>query len=210
MTYRPQGWWRRAAINAFGATLTATATVVFLIAKFLEGAWIVVVLIPLLMLLFTRIHGYYATVSAELELGATPPFPTARSSLVIVPVAGLSRVTYEALVAAKSFGDEVVALSVQFDDEAAARLRVAWAEWNPGVPLVVLENQQRHLILPVVNYVNKETAVPGRRVAVLIPEVEPRRRRHQILQNQRGLLLAAALRLRTNAVICTLAYRLHE
>jgi amino acid transporter len=210
VTTRPVGWWRRAAINGFGAALTATATIVFLLAKFLEGAWVVVVLIPLLMLLFTRIHSYYADVQAELELGAIPPFPRARQALVIVPVAGLSRLTYEALVAAKSLGNNVTAVSVQFDEDAADKLRADWNRWSPGVPLVVLPNPERHLIGPIVDYVKAQTATPDQRVAVLIPEAEPRKRRHQILQNQRGLLLAAALRRRTDAVICTLAFRLHD
>jgi amino acid transporter len=207
---RPPGWWQRAAINAFGALLTATATVVFLLAKFLAGAWIVVVLIPLLILLFKRVNVYYTKVSAELELGAIPPLPTPSRALVIVPVAGVSKLSFEAICAAKSLGDEVVAVSIQFDAEASRKLSADWDEWNPGVRLVVLSNPERHLVGPIVDYVNSQATTSGRRVAVLIPEVEPRKRRHEILQNQRGALLALALRRRTDAVICTLPFRLHD
>jgi hypothetical protein len=208
--HRPPGWRRRAAVNGFGATLTGMATVIFLLAKFLAGAWIVVVLIPLLMVLFTRVHGYYREVAAELQLGQVPPVPEGSAALVIVPVAGVSRLAYEALAAAKSLGDEVVAVSVQFDEDAEKTLRSTWDAWNPGVRLVILHDSERHLVAPVVEFVKSECARSSRRIAVLIPEVEPRKQRHQILQNQRGVLLSAALRLRTEAVICTLPFRLHD
>ena len=207
---RPPRWRRRAAINGVGAVLTATATVVFLASKFLAGAWIVVVLIPALMLLFTRINAYYRDVAAELEFGVVPPVPGTSRSLVVVPVLGVSRLSFEALAAAKSLGDEVVAVSVRFSDEARREIRSDWDRWNPGVKLVVILNEERHVIGPIVEYVKSQTQTGGRRVAVLILEVEPRKRRHQILQNQRGLLLATALRMRTEVVVCTLPFRLHD
>jgi len=209
-TERPRGWFRRAAINGFGALLTATATLVFLVAKFLAGAWIVVLVVPLLMLFFRRVHTYYARTAAELGLGMVPPFPAARRTLVIVPVAVVSRLTYEALVAAKSLGDEVVAVSVQFEDDSARVLQSEWSAWSPGVPLVILPSPERHLVGPIVDYVRSRTVPSDRRVVVLVPEVEPRRRRHEVLQNQRGALLAAALRRRSDALICTLSFRLHD
>ena len=131
-------------------------------------------------------------------------------TLVIVPVGGVSRLTYEALTAAKSLGDEVVAISVQYGDDSVGGLRGDWLRWDPGVPLVVLPSPQRNLATPIVDYVNAAAVDTTRRVAVLIPEVEPQHRRHQILQNQRGLLLAAVLRSRTDALICTMPFRLHE
>ena len=209
-TARPPGWRRRAALNGFGALLTAAATIIFLAAKFTAGAWVVVVVIPLLMLLFSRVHAYYARCAVELELGRIPPLPVERATLVIVPVGGVSRLTYEALVAAKSLGDEVVAVTVQYGDDPVGAIRADWLRWSPGVPLVTLPSPQRNLAKPIVDYVNAEAGNADRRVAVLIPEVEPRRRRHQILQNQRGLLLAAVLRSRTDAVICTMPFRLRS
>jgi len=209
-TTRPPGWQSRAALNGFGALLTASATIIFLAAKFLNGAWVVVVAVPLLMLLFSRIHAYYAYCAVELELGQTPPAPAAQPTLVIVPVGGVSKLTYEALITAKSLGEEVVAVSVQYGDDSVAALRADWLRWDPGVPLVVLPSPPRNLAAPIVDYVNREARDTSRRVAVLIPEVEPRRRRHQILQNQRGLLLTAVLRSQTDAVICTMPFRLHE
>jgi hypothetical protein len=209
-TERGPNWEARAAVNGFGAILTAAATVIFLIAKFTEGAWIVVLIVPLLILLFNRIESYYDDVAHELALGKIPPPPVEGRSLVIVPVNGVSKLTYEALSAAKSLGDEVVAVSVQFDKEPARTLRAQWHAWECGVHLDILTPSRRDLISPIVDYVNTAVRESDGRVAVLIPEVEPRRRRHQILQNQRGILLAAALRRRTDAVVCTLLFRLKK
>jgi amino acid transporter len=207
---RPRNWQTRALVNGFGAVLTATATIIFLIAKFTEGAWIIVLIVPGLILLFNRIESYYDYVAIELALGQTPPPPVGGPSLVIVPVMGVSRLTFEALSAARSLGNEVVAISVQHDEDSADALRRQWQAWECGIHLEILTPTRRELIEPITDYVNNAVNAGNSRVAVLIPELEPRRRRHQILQNQRGILLAAALRRHTGAVICILPYRLRE
>ncbi|MER7686020.1 APC family permease [Streptomyces sp. NPDC097610] len=204
---RPHGWLRRAALNGVGAVLTAVAGVVLLTTKFLEGAWVVVVAIPLLMLLFARIQRYYTTVGRELGLGEVPPPVRVGDSLVIVPVGEVSRLTQHALSAAGALGHEVVAVAVHADPAKVRILRESWDRWNPGVRLDVVDSPQRSLVEPIVDYVRRAEE-GGRQIAVLIPEVEPLHRRYQILQNQRGLLLAAALRARTDVVVCVVPYRL--
>ncbi|MFF4136327.1 APC family permease [Streptomyces mirabilis] len=204
---RPHGWLRRAVLNGVGAVLTAVAGVVLLTTKFLEGAWVVVVAIPLLMLLFDRIQRYYTTVGLELGLGEVPPPVRGGDSLVIVPVGEVSRLTQHVLSAARALGHEVVAVAVHADPAKVRTLRESWDRWNPGVRLDVVDSPQRSLVEPIVAYVRRAEE-GGRQIAVLIPEVEPLHRRYQILQNQRGLLLAAALRARTDVVVCVVPYRL--
>lgn len=204
---RPHGWLRRAFLNGVGAVLTAVAGVVLLTTKFMEGAWVVVVAIPLLMLLFDRIQRYYTTVGRELGLGEVPPPVRVGDSLVIVPVGEVSRLTQHALSAARALGHEVVAVAVHADPAKVRALRESWDRWNPGVRLDVVDSPQRSLVEPIVDYVQRAQE-GGRQIAVLIPEVEPLHRRYQILQNQRGLLLAAALRARTDVVVCVVPYRL--
>ncbi|MFE4749391.1 APC family permease [Streptomyces mirabilis] len=204
---RPHGWLRRAFLNGVGAVLTAVAGVVLLTTKFLEGAWVVVVAIPLLMLLFDRIQRYYTTVGRELGLGEVPPPVRGGDSLVIVPVGEVSKLTQHALSAARALGHEVVAVAVHADPAKVRALRESWDRWNPGVRLDVVDSPQRSLVEPIVDYVQRAQE-GGRQIAVLIPEVEPLHRRYQILQNQRGLLLAAALRARTDVVVCVVPYRL--
>ncbi|MFD3926029.1 APC family permease [Streptomyces sp. NPDC058614] len=206
---RPPGWLRRAVLNGFGAVLTSVACVVLLASKFIEGAWVVVLAIPLLMLLFARIQRYYAEVARELGLGEIPPPVRVTSdSLVIVPVGEVSKLAQHALTAARALGSaEVVAVAVHGNQERAQALKASWDTWNPGVRLDVVDSPRRSLVEPVVDYVQR-AAAGGRQIVVLIPEVEPRHRRYQILQNQRGLLLAAALRARTDVVVCVVPYRL--
>ena len=204
---RGKGWVRRAALNGTGAVLTLVATVVFIASKFTEGAWVVIVTIPALMLLFARIQNYYRIVGLELGLDQVPGHPQAVKGLVIVPVGQISKLTERALSAALSLGDQVVAVSVHLNPERSAAFRTAWDAWDPGVRLEILESPHRSLVTPILEYV--EQARQGdRQVAVLIPEVEPRRWRYRILQNQRGLLLATVLRARTDVLVCTLPYRL--
>jgi amino acid transporter len=205
---RPRGWLPRAVLNGTGALLTAIAAIVFVATKFTEGAWLVVIAVPALMLLFARVQNYYRVVGDELGLGIVPGRPSvATRSLVIVPVGQISKVTEYALTAALSLGDEVVAVSIHLEPERSAEFRDAWDQWNPGVRLDIIESPHRSLVHPILGYV-RGAQEGGRQVAVLIPEVEPRARRYRILQNQRGLLLATVLRARTDVLVCTLPYRL--
>ncbi|MCW2938534.1 MAG: amino acid permease [Actinomycetia bacterium] len=204
---RSPRWMLRAALNGTGAALTATATIVFIVSKFTSGAWVVLLTVPALMLLFSRVQDYYQAVGLELGLGRIPYRPLAAKSLVIVPVGDISKVTAHALHAALSLGDDVIAVSVHPTADQSAEFRARWDEWNPGVRLDTLESPDRSLVHPIVDYV-RQAEQGNRQIAVLIPEVEPRRWRYRILQNQRGLILATVLRAITDVVVCTIPYRL--
>ncbi len=207
---RPPRWRLRAAVNAAGATMTAIAVVVFLASKFLEGAWVIVIVIPLLMLLFWRIESYYAEVAAELQLGTKPKLPRAHKSLVIVPTTTVTLLSELALSAALSLGDEVVALAVAGDDDEADQIREQWAHWACNVPLEVLLDPHRSLVRTVLRYVAAIKA-DDTTITVLIPQIIPNKRRHEILHNQRGRLLEAVLKARTNdVVIATLPFHIHD
>jgi hypothetical protein len=109
---RPARWQLRVALNGTGAAMTAVAVVVFLVSKFLSGAWVVIVAIPTLMLLFTITERYYAQVALELKLGKTPPPPHKRHSVVIVPASTVNLLTERAVSAGLSLGETVVAVAV--------------------------------------------------------------------------------------------------
>jgi hypothetical protein len=199
----------RAALNGTGAVMTGAAVVIFLISKFLEGAWVVVVTIPILIVMFSRIEGYYKEVAHELRMGKTPPRPHQRESIVIVPTTTVSLATEEALSAALSLGDTVVAVAVAADEQESQRIKRDWADWACNVPIEVLVDPQRSLIRTVLRYL-KSVQGENATVTVLIPEILPRKRRHEILHNQRGRLLEAVLKARTNVVVATLPFHLHE
>ncbi|MBV9088558.1 MAG: APC family permease [Mycobacteriaceae bacterium] len=206
---RDRGWRAKAALNGTGAALTAIAGLVLIVAKFREGAWLVLVIVPTLVLLFDRIERYYRRVADELGLGRTPAKPVAGPdvrALVIVPVVAVSLVAQRALQAAMRLGGEVMPVAVDIDPDGTRGLSEAWEQWDPGIPLKIVPSPHRNLVAPIVGFVRSHIA-QGRHVTVLIAEVEPRRRRYQLLHNQRGAVLAAALRSRTDAVVATLAVR---
>jgi hypothetical protein len=209
ITDRPSGWRGRAALNGLGATLTALAVVVALLTKFTEGAWAVAIAIPILMFLFSRIEGYYARVAVELRLGKTPPPPRKRPSIVIVPSSTVNLLTEEAISAALSMSDTVVAVAVAGDDEECAQIKHNWDEWKSGVPIEVLLDPHRSLIRTVLRYI-KSIQNEDATIVVLIPEIIPSKRRHEILHNQRGRIMEAVLTNRTDVVVATLPFHIHD
>jgi len=207
---RSPRWRLRVAVNGAGATMTAIAVVVFLSTKFLEGAWVVVITVPILMFVFRRTEVYYDEVARELRLGQTPPAPKARKSIVIVPTTTVSALSERALSAALSLGDTVVAIAVAGDEDEAKRLRQAWGEWACNVPLEVLLDPHRSLVRTVLRYVESLDA-DGKLVTVLIPQIIPNKRHHEILHNQRARLLESALKARArNVVIASLPFHIDD
>jgi amino acid transporter len=209
-----RGWAGRAAINGLGAVMTLAALAIELISKFTQGAWLVVLVIPLIVLMFTRIRVTYDRIGVLLELGRTPGPPEQLSSLVVVPVGGLSRLTREAISAALSLGDEVIAVTVCYpepeEERVVASFQEQWEAWHPNVPLVTLRVAHRSLAPPIVEYLRTlEEEERYQRLVVLIPEVQPARPWQWILHNQRGVVLNRAIRQGTeNVVICRLRFRL--
>jgi hypothetical protein len=202
-------WRLRVALNGTGAVMTAIAVAVFLGTKFLEGAWVVTIAVPALMLLFSHTETYYAGVAKELKLGKTPPPPCRRESVVVVPTTTVNMLTERAVSAAMSLGDTVIAVAVAGDEAEADQIRDAWRDWACGVPIEVLIDPHRSLVRSVLKYV-KSIEQENATITVLIPEILPRKRRHEILHNQRGRLLEAVLKARTDVVIAILPFHLHD
>ncbi len=213
---RPPRWQVRALVNGTGAVVTALATLVFLISKFTEGAWVVVVAVPTFVFLFLRIQAYYRTAGQELGIGLRPGTPAGRPARVIVPVSYISRLTEHAVSEALSLSDDVVAVSVVVDQdgsdqvgsdqeasdqEGAHGLEEEWAAWNPGVPLRILRTEYASVVGPLLAFIDQERRRGDCQIVVLIPVVVPERLRYRILHNQIDVVLSAALRTRTDVVV---------
>ncbi|MCL4313664.1 MAG: APC family permease [Actinobacteria bacterium] len=207
------GWQGRAFLNGLGAVMTAAATVIFLVTKFTSGAFVVVIAVPGLIVLFHAVSRYYSQLGQVLRIGEIPDVkPQRRRTLVIVPVNGISRLTEMALSDACSLGEDVLAVSVRFDDdqEAAAELQHRWEEWQPGVELVILRSDYHSVVRPLIRFVNSLDRKSHELVAVLIPVVIPRKRRHVLLHNQMDRVLGAAFRHRSDVVVGRIPLRLEE
>ncbi|HEX3333075.1 MAG TPA: APC family permease [Acidimicrobiales bacterium] len=213
---RPPGWWRRAIINGLGAVITAVATLVFLISKFTEGAWVVVIAVPAFIFLFLRIHAYYDRVGKALRLDQTPHLPHPKRTIVIVPVNRLSRLTERAISEAESLGQETIAVTVvlRSGDEAvtwADSLQHQWRRWDCGVPLKVLHTDYASVVDPIMTFVDRvQEDHPDEQIVVLIPVIRPDKLRYRLLHNQLDVVLSAALRTRDDIIVARVLVPLEE
>jgi len=204
---RDAGWQGRVALNGLGAVLTGAAAVVVTATKFIEGGWLVVVTLPLLVLAMEWVHRSYARIGASLGIGLTPARPRRTQALVVVPVQSVTELTRVAICAALSLGDRVVAVNVTHpgDEEAALRLREQWLDWAPDVDLVQCYDAHRRIDVPILRFLDE---APEGQTVLLVAEVEPEHAWQRFLQNQRGGLLARAVRRQGTAVVCRMRFRL--
>jgi amino acid transporter len=204
-------WKKALVINGVGAVATFVVLMVFIVTKFMHGAWIVVVLIPLLVLLFLRIHRHYLEVAQQLSTeGLTGLRPIHHE--VIVPISGIHRGVIAALEYAKSIAPHhVTAVYVNLDDEATQKLREKWEQWGSGVNLVVVASPYRSLIRPLLNYVDRvKRSSHGEVVTIVLPEFVPARWWQNLLHNQNTLFLKGALLFKKGVVVTNVPYHLEH
>jgi amino acid transporter len=207
---REPGWQRGMAINAVGMTLTATVFLITAEEKFLSGAWIVLLLIPLLVLTFFSIHRHYAEVTTELTT-ETPTSPGELRPVVIVPISDLNGPALQSLALARTISDQVIAVHISDDPEEIERLRAKWAAWGNHVPLEVIESPYRSLVRPLLAYIDAiDRQRSGDTIVVVLPEMVATKWWQQILHNQTALRLKAALLFRPGTVVVNVPYHLRR
>jgi amino acid transporter len=195
-------------LNGLGALTTGIVTIVIAVSKFALGAWIVVVLIPLMVLGLLRVRRHYEEVAQRLSLEGAGR-PKIGKNPVVVLVAGIHKGVVEALEYAKSISPNVTALTVDLDPTQTTKLRLRWAEWEPDVPLVVLESPYRSILRPLLEYIDRmERQGEGRYLTVVLPEFIPSHWWEHFLHNQTALLVKAALLFRPGKVTVSVPYHL--
>jgi len=207
---RSPRWKKSMAVNAVGAVATFTVLCVFIATKFIHGAWIVVVVIPLLVLFFRAIHGHYLDVARQLSMEGLEPIQPIKHS-VVVPISGLHRGVMAALEYAKSISrdNNVTAVYVDFEEEATAKLREKWERLGNGVKLVVLPSPYRELTRPLLKYIKRvKSQEHDDMITVVLPEFIPARWWQHILHNQSSLLLKGALLFREGVIVTSVPYHL--
>jgi hypothetical protein len=204
-------WRKSIVINALGAIATFTVLCVFIATKFLHGAWIVVVVIPLLVFMFRAIHTHYVGVAKQLSTEGLQDLRPIRHT-VIVPISGIHRGVVGALQYAKSIAPEhVQAVYVDFDDEATVKLREKWERWGAGVRLVVLPSPYRELTRPLLRYISRlERKNENDVVTVLLPEFVPAKWWQHLLHNQSSLMLKGALLFKKGVIVISVPYHLEK
>ncbi|HEX9544160.1 MAG TPA: APC family permease, partial [Pyrinomonadaceae bacterium] len=204
-------WKKALVINGIGALATFVVLMVFIVTKFMHGAWIVVVLIPLLVVMFLRIHRHYLEVAQQLSTEGLAGLRPIHHE-VIVPISGIHRGVIAALEYAKSIAPHhVTAVYVNLDDETTQKLREKWEQWGSGVNLVVVASPYRSLLRPLLNYVDRvKRSSHGEVVTIVLPEFVPARWWQNLLHNQNTLFLKGALLFKKGVVVTNVPYHLEH
>ena len=203
---RAPGWKWRAALNGLGAVATAVVSLIQVATKFTEGAWIVVLIIPLIIYVLVRIHRHYEHFAREVAYNGQAPLMFLHHT-VLVPVNGITKPAAGALVYATTISEDVRAIYVEVDPDTSAELRRRWDEWDIGVELVVLASPYRSVLRPLVDYVNGLIERgEGDLVTLVVPEIVPRSWLGHLLHNKTALFIRTAFLFKPNVVVTAVPY----
>jgi amino acid transporter len=204
------GWKTSAMINGFGALVTGIVLIIVAVTKTLEGAWIVLLLIPTIVAFFKATHRHYDHVASELTLRGYEPQKRLHNT-VLIPIGGLQRAVVEALRYAETLSDDVRAIYVDVNQAHTEQLQREWTAWGGGVELVVLPSPYRSLMEPLLEYIEQAAEEKSSDyVTVILPEFVPKRWWQHLYHNQTSLLIKGALLFRPNIVVTSVPFHLSK
>ena len=196
-------------INGFGAVLTAIVALVFATTKFRDGAWVILILIPVLIVVLSAIHRHYRKLAASLSLEQYGAPPRTHRHRVILPVSGVHRGSLAALSYAQMLSDDVTAVYIAMDPVDTEKFQQKWEQWGAGVRLQVLESPYRLLLEPLLAYIEQVAATrqPDEIITIVVPHFVPRRWWHNALHAQTATWLRLALLFKPGIVITDVPYQ---
>ena len=202
-------WKKSILINGVGAVATFIVLLVLILTKFIHGAWIVVILIPLLVLMFRKVHRHYQEVAVQLTMDGLEPLRPIRHE-VVVPISGIHRGVVRALEYAKSIApNHVTAVYVDLDEEATRILREKWTKFAGDIELVVLASPYRALTRPLLRYIDRiDREHRDDLLTIVLPEFVPAKWWQHLLHNQSSLTLKAALLFKEGVIVTNVPYHL--
>jgi amino acid transporter len=208
-----RGWQYRMVINGFGSVCTAIVMVVFAATKFSEGAWVVLILTPVLVTIFFSIHHHYKRLAKQLSLdnyGIVPPHNTRHR--VIMPVGGVHQGTLAALRYARMLSDDITAVHVEIEPAESNKVRQKWETWGQGVRMVVLNSPYRLFLEPLLEYIAEiaKQRQSGETITIVVPEFVSSSHMTGALHTNTADLLRRELRRQHGIVIINVPYHVHE
>ena len=208
-----KGWQYKMVINGFGSVCTAVVMIVFAVTKFAEGAWVILILIPLLVMMFFTIHGHYKELASHLSLDDFSGLPARHARhRVILPVSGIHQGTLEALKYAKLLSDDVTAVHISMDPDETDKVQMKWKTWGEGTRLIILDSPYRLLIEPLLEYL--ETIIknrqPNETITIVVPEFIPSKGWHNVLHMRTANVLRQELLSKHGVVVTDVPYHVHE
>lgn len=209
---REPHWKKSLFFNLLGAIATLSVLIVIAVSKFVAGAWMVVVIIPVIVFWFTRVYNHYYKVNSELALaGDVPTRFEPIQQRVVIPISGIHKGVINALRYARSIAkpEDIRACYVDLEVEATEKMREQWRKWAPDIELVILESPYRSVVGPLLRYIDEIGRLSGNEfVTVLIPEFVTAKWWHQFLHNQTALMIKTALMFRRGKIVTSVRYHL--
>jgi hypothetical protein len=210
------GWIKPAVINGFGAFISVIAAIVIVSEKFTEGAWIVAILIPVIVIIMLRINRHYITVAKHLkitqeELVSNQIWKELKHTMV-VPLASINKASLHALQYARSITPNVLAINVSADKDEMEKLKSRWEELNTDIVLVTKYSPYRAVIGPLIRYINEiaNATAEDEKITVVLPEFESDDPWGQVLHNHTSFLIRETLLRNENIVVSTYAYHFNK
>jgi amino acid transporter len=209
---RSPGWQWRAALNLLGAVVTGLVLVIVLVAKAGDGAWLVILVIPLIVVMLLAIHRHYMRTQDALVIERLDEeVPAMRAPVVIVPVGRLDRASARAIAFARSISPSVKAVHVATSEDSATEFRKRWNAWAGKVPLDVIESPYRSLVPPVLKYIDRiAERDPDRPITVVLASFVPHSWWEWLLHSQTALRLKASLLFRPNTIVIDVPYHFDD
>jgi amino acid transporter len=212
LKYEP-GWKFKMLINGFGAFCTAIVMVIFAVTKFREGAWIVLIIIPLLVKVFFTIHHHYKDLASHLSLDKFSGLPQRQTRhRVILPVSGIHQGALEALRYAKLLSEDVTAVHISLDPGETEKVQKKWKTWGEGTRLIILDSPFRLFIEPLLEYIEEivENSQANETITIVVPQFMPSKRWHNALHMRTADVLRQELLSTHGVVVTDVPYHVHK
>lgn len=208
LRYDP-GWKFKMIVNGFGALCTGVVMIVFAVTKFVHGAWIVLMIIPILVTAFLAINRHYRSLAGRLSLKQEGIPPRVARHRVVLLVGGVHRGTLAALSYARLLSNDITAVHVSINPEDTAKVHRDWEKWGNGIRLVILESPYRLLLEPLLDYIEEidRCRQPNEIISIVVPQFVPRHWWHNLLHTQTAFLLRLVLLFRPGIVITDVPYQ---
>jgi hypothetical protein len=206
-----KGWFIKMLSNGFGALCTGLVMGVFAVTKFRDGAWVVLILTPILISIFLWIHRHYVTVAGSLSLenyGEPPPYNLRHR--VLVPISNVHQGTLAALRYARMLSDDITAIHISMEPGDTEKVRRKWETWGRGTRLVIVDSPYRLFVEPLLGYIEDILASrqSNETIPSVVPHFVPSTRVHNALHMQTAEILRRELLATPGVVITEVPYQI--
>jgi amino acid transporter len=206
-----KGWFIKMIANSFGAVCTAVVMFVFIVTKFVDGAWIVLVVTPIFISVLLWVRRHYSNVASRLSLekyGEPPPYNVRHR--VIVPISNVHQGALAALRYARMLSDDVTAVHISIEPEDTEKVRKRWEKWGRGTRLVIVDSPYRLFLEPLLNYIDEilTSRQSNETITIVVPHFVPRNKAHNALHMQTAEMLRRELLATPGVIITEVPYQI--